>query len=395
VSDKMQTAKGRLALYAGFWIALASKLQWQPDDRFPVAATNGTYVWYNLDNINARPMGDVVFIALHEIGHNMLCHLTRMHGSTRDPDIQGLAMDYALDELLIQVAAETPNLKMTVPPDAHVDPDPTNKGLTWEARYEKMLKQAKKDGKKPGDGKGQFDVHLVPMKEDANGNPVPMTEMEVQAMAKDWTLAVQAAAVQAKKHGKLPGFLEEFITELIKPKVDWRTQLAHCMARVTHDESSYRRFNRRHLHRGHYLPGFYNERIGEIAYFADTSGSMDSKEFAAARGAMTDICEELKPERIHFGQCDTRLHSVVELTSDELPFPPFTIYGRGGTDMNPAFEWACQHEHEIEAFILQTDGYIPPVRSENVPNVPVIWLVTTDAVLPAGCDFGTVVRVVL
>lgn len=390
--DKMQTAKGRLALYCGFWIALASKLEWIAATHFPggapchVAGTNSKWVIYNLENINQRPLGDVVFIALHEIGHNMLCHLSRLVGSTRDPDLQALAMDYALDELLIRISQETPSLKMTVPSDAHIDPDPTNAGLIWEARYEKMKKQAK--GKKQG---GKFDDHLLPTNEDGK----PLTQDEARILAKDWTLAVQAAAVQAKRHGKLPGFLEEFITDLIKPKVDWRTHLAHCVARIKHDESSYRRFNRRHLHRGHYLPGTYNECIGELAYFADTSGSMNSAEFAAARGAMTDICEEMKPEKIYFGQCDTRLHSVQELKPDDLPFPPFTIYGRGGTDMNPAFEWACQHEQELEVFILQTDGYITPIAPGNVPNVPVIWLVTTATELPAGCDFGTIVRVML
>jgi predicted metal-dependent peptidase len=74
---------------------------------------------------------------------------------------------------------------------------------------------------------------------------------------------------------------------------------------------------------------------------------------------MVDILEELKPTKIFFGQCDTRLHDVVELTPDDLPLPALTVKGRGGTDMEEAFEWACQNEDEIEAFILQTDGYVP------------------------------------
>lgn len=389
--DKMQTAKGRLALYAGFWLGLGSKLNWKPATHLPdgralyAAATDSINVYYNRENIDARPLGEVVYIALHEIGHNMLCHMTRMTRE-RDQDLQMYCMDFALNELLNKVAAENPVLQMVVPPDACIDPDPTNVGLTWEARYEKY----KKSGKKCG-GKGGFDVHLVPTHEDGT----PLNAVEKDALRKEWQLAVQAAAVMAKQMGKLPGFMEEFVNELVKPQVDWRAQLAHCMARITHDESSYRRFNRRHLHRGTYLPGYYNERIGEIAYFCDTSGSIKSEEFQVGMSEMTLILEDMKPERIYFGQCDTRLHSVDELTPDDLPLPPLKVVGRGGTDMREAFEWACAHEHEIEAFILQTDLEIPPLDPSLIPNVPVIWLVTTNAPVPRGCDFGSMVRIVL
>lgn len=391
--DKMQTAKGKLALYAGFWLGLGAKLNWKVcthlnGEPLYAAATDSINVFYNPENINARPLGEVVYIALHEIGHNMLCHMTRMTRE-RDQNLQMICMDYALNELLNKIAAETPVLKMEVPPDACIDPDPTNMGLTWEARYEKMKKAGKKCGR--GGKGGGFDVHLSPTNEDGT----PMNATQKEALRKEWQLAVQAAAVMAKQMGKLPGFMEVFIHELVKPQVDWRAQLAHCMARVTHDESSYRRFNRRHLHRGTYLPGCYNERIGEIAYFCDTSGSIKSEEFKAAMGAMTDLLEDLKPERIYFGQCDTRLHSVDELTPDDLPLPPLNVVGRGGTDMKEAFEWACEHEHEIEAFILQTDLEIPPLDPSLIPNVPVIWIVTTQAEVPQGCDFGSMVRVVL
>ena len=61
--------------------------------------------------------------------------------------------------------------------------------------------------------------------------------------------------------------------------------------------------------------------------------------------------------------------------------------------MAEAFAWACQHEQDIEVFILQTDGYIPSLDPKLIPNVPVIWIITTDAVLPPGCEFGTHIRV--
>lgn len=389
--DKMQLAKGRLAMYAGFWLALSSKLQWIPSTQLPTAGTDGRRVLYNRNNMDPRPLGEVVYIALHEIGHNMMAHPCRLGG--RDKQIANIAMDIVLNEALDKIAAETPELKMVTPDDACTyDKFGVPPGLTFEAVYALLMKNAKKTKAQGSDGQGgAFDE----VSEGTNDDGSDMTQADKEALAKDWQVATQAAAVMAKQQGKLPGFMEEFINELIKPKVDWRNELRHCLTRVTNDESSYRRFNRRHVSRGHYLPGYYSERIGAIGYFCDTSGSISTDEFKAGMGAMTDILEDLRPEAIYFGQCDTQLHSVDKLTPDDLPLPPLKVQGRGGTDMREAFEWACAHEDEIDAFILQTDLYIPPLDPKLVPNVPVIWLVTTDAPVPDGCDFGRMIRIVL
>lgn len=391
--DKIQTAKGKLALQAGFWLALASKLEWVADPNYRApAGTNGRQVFYNPTILNEWPIGDVVFVALHEIMHCMLCHLVRL--GERDRKIANIAMDIVGNTILRKMCTELPNLGMTVPDSACL-PElfgvPAD--ITFEETYNLLMKQATKVNGGAGDGTpGQgFDVHDPMTGEDGK----PLTPAQKEAVEKDWRVTVQAAAHMARKMGKMPGFMEEFIGELIKPKIDWRSQLAHCMARVTHDESSYRRFNRRHLSRRIYLPGKYNERIESVAYFFDTSGSISSKEFAAGKGAMTDILEDLKPTSIYFGQCDTKLHDVQELTPDDLPLPALTVKGRGGTDMREAFEWACIHEHEIEAFILQTDGYVPELKPALHPKVPVIVILTTDATLPSGWDFPNVVRVVL
>lgn len=396
LTDKMQIARGRLGLYAGFWLALTSKMQWKAGDPMGgVAMTDGKTVTYNLENLNARPLGDVMFIALHEVMHPMLCHLTRR--GSRNPKIYGAAIDIVGNKLLKKVAEQTPKLDMTVPPDAlfgaafGIDDD---KVTTVEAVYEILLKQCKAAAKKagkgdPGDGMPMFDMHGDP----ADGDGKPMSPAQLEAMEKDWKVSVQAAAVMAKNMGKLPGFMEQFIADLLAPKVDWKSHLWMAVTRVARDESSYRRFNRRHMSRGVYMPGMYSERIGGLGYFCDTSGSISTEEFKQAMGEMSYLLEEIKPERIYFGQVDTRLHCVDELTPDDMPLPGLKVHGRGGTDMKEAFEWACQHEHEIDMFILQTDGFVPPLDGELHPNCPVIIIKTTDAELPPGWDFPVVVEV--
>lgn len=397
MTDKMQLARGRLALYAGFWLALASKMEWKPGKPMGgVAMTDGRTVTYNLENINARDLGDVVYIALHEVGHPMLCHLTRR--GNRNFKIYGAAIDIVLNKLLDQIAVETPDLKMTCPKDALrgaafglTDAQITTVEDVYNLLYQQAKKAGGKGGGELGDGMPMFDEHGDPT--DADGKPLSAAAAE--GLEKEWKMATQQAAIMAKQMGKLPGFLEQFISDLLKPKVDWRSQLRNCTARVAKDESSYRRFNRRHLARRVYLPGMYSERINALGYFLDTSGSVTTEECKQGMAEMVSILEDMKPEKIYFGQCDTKLQDVTELTPDELPLPGIKVYGRGGTNMREAFEWACKHEQDIELFIMQTDGEIPPLDPSLIPNIPVIWIITTDAVLPAGCDFGTQIRVVV
>lgn len=386
----MSTVLGRLSLYAGFFMALGSKMEWKPRADVPggVAATDARTVWYHPDLCTTRPMGEVVFIALHEIMHPMLLHMNRIGG--RDRKIANIAMDIAGNQLLAKVIGEYPSLKATVPEDACLHttfgfpPD-----LTWEAYYNMLVQNCKGGKTVNGVSLKQFDD----LQDGTNPDGTPRSEAEAEGLRKEWMLHVQQSALTARRYGKLPGCMEELIGEMIKPKVNWREQLRDCVMRTARDESSYRRFNRRFLGQRVYLPGYYSERIGRIAYFCDTSGSISSDEFKMGMGAMTDILEDLKPDAIMFGQCDTTLHSVQELTPDDLPLPPLKVHGRGGTDMREAFEWACANEHDIDAFVLQTDGYIPPLDPSLHPNIPVIWLLTTDAQLPAGCDVGTQVRV--
>jgi predicted metal-dependent peptidase len=389
----MQLAKGRLGLYAGFWLALASKMEWKPVGAAcpgGVAATNGQQVLYNEDDMNKRSMGECVFIALHEVVHPMLCHLVRM--GNRDPKIYAVAIDIIDNKFVKRVMQETPILRMEVPKDAIFGEHfgiSDDQATTVEAVYDLLLKQCKKKGGGKPDTSGlpSFDEHQQP----TNADGSPLTDLQKTSMEKDWQVSVRAAADMAKKHGRLPGYLEEFVEALLKSKVDWRSQL-WAATKVAKEESSYRRFNRKFCYSGTYLPGAYSERIGRMAYVMDTSGSITTEEFKQGLGEMNYLIEEMKPEVIYFGQCDTRLVSVEELTVDSLPLA-VTVKGRGGTDMREAFAWACEHEDELDMFVLQTDGFVPALDPDLHPRCPTIIIVTTNATLPAGWEFDKIIRV--
>jgi len=405
-TNKVDLAKARIALHCGYMLPLVTKLKWVDTTSVPVAATNGKQAFYNGEHFeNERTLGEAIFIVLHEVGHCMLAHMSRV--GTRNRQLANIAMDYALNKRLKDMIAQQPSLKAEVPKDALLDEAKWG-DMNWEAIYDQLRKDnpsIREPGQK-GSGMGMFD-EVLPSgtkpdgegddegDEEGQGSGGGMTQDEVATLDKSWLLAAQAAATMAKARGIKAGLLEEFINEIIKPNIDWQTQLVDLISRVSRDESSWRRFNRRHLHRESYMPGMYSERIGPIAFMLDVSGSISSRECSAALGAMNDILEDCKPELIYFGQCDTRMQGEVqELTPQDLPLTAMKVSGRGGTDLNPLFEWAVQHEQDIDALIVQTDGYISTIEPNNIPHgIPVIWIATTDAT--QYMTFGNVVKVVV
>jgi predicted metal-dependent peptidase len=404
-------------------------MKWIDTPNVPVAGTNGKEAYYNGQHFeDERTLGEVIFIVLHEIGHPMFGHISRI--GSRDRGLGNIAMDFALNKRLHDMIAQMPALKAEVPKDALLDIARWG-DMNWEAIYDVLKKEqpqidepgqgscrigngsgkpGQQGGNPPppgkgkpqqGNGKGHYKMfdEVLPSgtKLGADGTPEEgsgMGEEEAVTLDKSWLLAAQAAATMAKARGINAGMLNEFIDAMLKSNIDWKTQLQDLISRVGRDESSWRRFNRRHMHREAYLPGMYSEHVGPLAFMLDTSGSIGTDECKAALGAINDILEDVKPERIHFGQCDTQMHGVEELTPQDLPMMQMHVAGRGGTDLNPIFAWAVEHQQDIDALIVQTDGYISAIHENNIPyGLPTIWVVTTNHV--EHCTFGHVIQVTL
>lgn len=410
IDNKVSISLGRFALYAGFFMPLASKLKWELKPMYKALAGTNAYSVFYRPELNDREQGEVTYICMHEIMHNMFAHMCRF--GDRNHGIANWAMDAVGNNILDRWIIEVPQLGAKRPKDATTFQtlpilvpgfvfDKAMLEWSWEMVYDELMKHYDPQGGGGDDGSGSglpnLDVVEPPPgggggdTDDSGHSDAPQaTEAELDSIARDWTLALQSAAMQAKERGKLPGFVEEWIEDLIHPRIDWRSQLRYALTATAKDETSYRRFNRRFLSAELYLPGMYNERIGKLGYGLDTSGSMSSEEFKQAKGAMEEMIEDLRPEVILFAQCDSELHDVTELTSYDLPLPPLKVYGRGGTDLNPLFKWASE-QPDLDAFVVQTDGWISAIDPAFIPQCPVIWLATTDHT--EYMTFGKVIRV--
>ena len=82
------------------------------------------------------------------------------------------------------------------------------------------------------------------------------------AMETDWQMAVTEAAEVAKQRGKLPGNIASFISDIISPKVDWRSVLWPFFTNLSNEDYSWRKPHRGYISEDEYLPSMYNEGCG-------------------------------------------------------------------------------------------------------------------------------------
>lgn len=391
---KIELAKSKIALHAGFFISLTSKLSWEEKAGVGTAGTDGRRVFYDPKFMEELTVAQAIGLVLHETGHNMLSHPARIGG--RNPQLANIAMDIVLNQMLLEYFEQTPNLKAELPPGGIFGPQfDKYKGWSWERVYGDLEQQCQdgEDGKGKGKGKGKLPKQFDKVEQGTNPDGSKASQEELEALAKEWAMAAQQAATMAKQRGSLPGFLQEFVADIVRPRVDWRAQIKDEFSKFAKDEQSWRRFNRRFIHAEMYMPGLYSEHLGRVAFYVDTSGSMGSEEFKLALGAMNEIFDDVKPAEILFVQCDTRIVSEELLHPDDLPLTVKEFKGRGGTELTPMFKHNLKQEIEPELVVVLTDGYHEVIDKKYEPKCKTVWLVTTKSTQPADDSFGKVIRV--
>ena len=260
------------------------------------------------------------------------------------------------------------------------------KGMSADQIYDSLQKQADKErakgnSGKPGEGgmPGLDKLHGPDgdlMTPEGGNNPAEEAKTRRQIQQK-----VAQAAQMARMAGQLSGELERLVGEILDPKVPWQDLLRDYVTRVTKDDESWGRRNRRF--QTVYLPTRHSERMGEIVLIGDTSGSIGGPELQQYASEVNGIIEQVRPERVRILWADTTVagEQVFEEGDKFDPKPQ----GGGGTDMRVPLKHAEQFEPEV--VILFTDGYTPWPEVE--PGYCLIVCCTTDA----ACPVGMVVRI--
>jgi predicted metal-dependent peptidase len=332
-----------------FFGTLAVRLKPVADDSIKTAATDGQRLIYSPKYIEKLSPHQLKGLIAHEVMHCVFNHMTRRQD--RDPEIWNSACDYAINSHLLDCGFILPDGGLV---------DPGLSGLTAEEIYNRISNEPPKPcawGKVLDAGVGAV-----------NGK-------SNAALESDWQVATTEAAEVAKQRGKLPGKLASFISEIINPKVDWRTVLWPFFTNLINDDYSWRKPNRAYISEDEYLPSMHSEGCGPVAVVIDSSGSTAQyyQQFASELDA---VLGDVNPESVQVVVGDTQVTDSFTLDQGSR-LTELEIKGGGGTVLAPLFQHIDDPNNA--AVICLTDLEMHDCDWEDIAKLdlpPTLWVST-------------------
>lgn len=365
---RLAKAKTGLILEHPFIGAIALNMPFQLDADVPTAATNGKWVKFNPDFVEALDDDELKFLVAHECMHPMLEHNYRR--GQRNFRKWNRAADYVINQLLTDEKIGKMPVGGLYNPQLYAAGNGLSEGI-----YNLLPDEPGDDGSgQPGQGGQSLDDCV-----DGEGSPAEQAQQQA-----DWKVKVAQAAQAAKMMGKLSAGMARLVEQVLTPKVDWREVLQRFLQKARTDQRSFARFNRRFLSQGMYLPSVSGETMGELVFAIDCSGSITDEILAQFAAEIRTVKEDLLPTRIHVLYFDSEVSHVESYDAhDDLDIRP---HGGGGTDFAPVFRKIIELDIQPVAIVFLTD--LQCYSFGEQPDAPVLW-VTTDA---TDAPFGEVVE---
>ena len=361
----LSQARSKLLLKHPFYANLALSTPDVLTTDIPTAGTDMVKIYYNPEFVASLPPSQVPTLIAHEVLHIAQDHGDRLH--KRDPDVWNQACDYNINATLVECGFEPIDGWLYDPRFGTKSSDAIYAILMREKEKRQRQQQSGQGDGQPQSGQGAIGRDLMP------SNRTAEEEAKVRESIKQ---RVAQAASAARLAGKMSAGLERLVGNILNPPLPWEDIMRHYMQRVTQDDESWSRPNRRHTDM--ILPSRRSLKIGPIAIIGDTSGSITEKELSNIGTQTIAIAEQLQPEDIRVVWADTKVcgEQVFE-QGDDIQLKPV---GYGGTDMRVPLAHVEQFQPQV--VVLITDGYTPWPDVE--PDYPLIVVCTTDTNVPIG-----------
>lgn len=365
-----------------FFGSLMLFAQIETTKKLPTAATDGRKIFFNEEFLNSLSSKEQNALMLHEVLHMALLHVTRRQN--RDPHIWNIAADIVVNDLIER------NTSFPLPQGAITDTRFQDKSV--EYIYEALLKSEKKyklvinDILQPGNlEQNEGDTNL--------SEPLSQEETdEIESFWKDKMEILKNSSEHNLSNGKgsLPAGIEQEISTILEPEVDWRHALWKYVGKTPADFDD---LDRRFIYKGLYLESLLTEAV-EVSVCIDTSGSVSDELLMQFTGELKGILRSYPNVKCSLFFADTDLAGPYEI--DRIEQMPKAI-GRGGTSFVPFFDYLKKHGEENSLLgnnklsIYFTDGFGDFPQQE--PDNPTMWLVCKDGLETNGFPFGEVVRI--
>lgn len=310
-----------------------------------------------MDDLNDA---ELTFLVAHECFHPMLEHNWRL--KHRDRGMFNQAADYVINKLLRDERIGSMPEVGLYDEDLYAQGNGTSEGI-----YEIIYQQQQQDDNQ-GQGNGSGDKQMDSIIE-ASGSPAEQSQS-----AQEWRIAVAQAAQAAKIMGKLSANMERFVSEYLNAKVNWRDVLYRFIEKARTDQRTFARPNRRMITQGLYMPSVTGERMGELVFAIDCSGSIGQHEIDQYAAEIMRVHEDLKPKTIHLVYFDSSVCGIDSFEPDDtIEIKP---RGGGGTRFSPIFQAIDDNGIEPVACVVLTDLYCNDYG--DAPDYPVLWVSTSN-----------------
>lgn len=422
---RLLLSRMRILYNHGFYGLLLMHMIYAVSEEIETACTDGVRITFSIDFLDSLSDSELDFVMMHEILHVVLQHCFR--GDVEDPEAYNIAADIVVNSnIMLENGMKASSITLSKYGIAmHVAPDgKEGHEYTAEQVYAMLPKNLNKKGnnKSPGSAVGRA------KKENKKGNnksPGSADGRAKKEIAKDkhqpvwvwddhsqwgkyeeddtlrdvWVKRFEDAAEAieirdpSNTRGLLPAFAERILKELKKPQTDWRTILNDFIQEEVVDYS-FTPPDRRFDDSPFFLPDFNGkeDRVEDILFMIDTSGSMSDDMIAAAysevKGAIDQFNGKLKG---WLGFFDAAIIKPQPF-SDENEFKTIKPAGGGGTDFQIIFEYVFHHMSDKlpASIIILSDGYAPFPLEKLAGGIPVLWLLNNEEVNP---PWGKVARI--
>ena len=421
ISLKLAAGRMKAAKWAPFLQRGVNALIFIEDERITVggeptfAVTPDFRMRYHPDAVTGWSADQIGAVLLHEVSHVLRDHYGRMK-RLAVPRSHAALWNLAGD---MGINGDLADMRVPLPGDGvYHSTFGFPPGLTTEAYYHLLVKQATPHKSKPcqgqcGSGAGHAaDGESSPGKGDtkAEGNnagavgakgagdgeagrsPADVARIK-QGVAQD----IQTAA--ANKRGTVPGGWQSWAGGVLKPAVvRWQDRLSRVLRGAVNQRAglkdySYRRPSRRQGAFGWgsgvpILPAM-RATTPRVAVGLDTSGSMawggrKTSPMALALAEVQGLLSAVDAE-VSFVACDAAVH-VNKKIKRGTPFAGLVV-GGGGTSFIPAFDAVSSMRPRPDVFVFLTDGD-GEAPADPPPGVKVIWVLCGENKTDPGVPWG-------
>lgn len=396
----------RILYNHGFYGLLLMHMIYAVSEEIETACTDGVRITFGIDFLDSLSDSELDFVMMHEILHVVLQHCFR--GDVEDPEAYNIAADIVVNSnIMLENGMKASSITLSKYGIAmHVAPDgKEGHEYTAEQVYAMLPKNLNKKGnnKSPGSAVGRAKKEISKEQH----QPVRVWDdhsrwgkYEEDGTLRDvWVKRFEDAAEAIKvrdpsnARGLLPAFAERILKELKKTQTDWRTILNDFIQEEVVDYS-FAPPDRRFDDSPFFLPDFNGkeDRVEDILFMIDTSGSMSDDMIAAAysevKGAIDQFNGKLKG---WLGFFDAAIIKPQPF-SDENEFKIIKPAGGGGTDFQIIFEYVFHHLSDKlpASIIILSDGDAPFPLEKLAGGIPVLWLLNNEEVNP---PWGKVARI--